>query len=62
MATKEETVDRIRNIYERAVRDRSGVSYILTEDEAGIISQDVIRQIEDETGYRKMRNDGPAHQ
>jgi hypothetical protein len=54
MATKADTIERLRNLYEKAVQERTGVSFLLSTEEAELIDPDTILQIEVETGYRRM--------
>lgn len=54
MATKADTIERLRKLYEKAVQERTGVSFFLTPDEAEFIDPDTLHQLEVETGYRRM--------
>lgn len=54
MATKADTIERLRKLYEKAVQERTGVSFLLSTEEAKLIDPDTILQIEVETGYRRM--------
>lgn len=49
--TNEDVTNRLRPIFQRAVRDRTGVSYLLSEDEAKVFSDEDLVALEAETGY-----------
>lgn len=52
--TTQIVVDRLRPIYERAVRERTGVSFLLSESEAAVFSDRDRAALEEVTGYTAM--------
>lgn len=53
-ATKHEVIARLTQIYEKAVRERTGVSLLLSADEAQAFSAADLEKIKEETGYNTM--------
>ena len=57
--TKQSVIDRIKLLFEQAVSERSGVSFLLSNLEQSVISQADIEQIKEETGYNAMLGQRP---
>ena len=58
--TKDDVIARLRPIYERAVQERSGVTFALSLEEQGLIDDADIERIKEETGYRGKHTDYSA--
>ncbi|MNJ60430.1 hypothetical protein D3C77_561620 [compost metagenome] len=56
MATREGVINRLRPIYEAAIRDRSGVSIFLTGEELEVFTMDDLERFQDEIGYNDMQS------
>lgn len=54
MANKSDTIKRLRKIFEKSVRERTGASFFLTAQEAKFVDRDIIHHLEVETGYQLM--------
>ncbi len=52
--TKQNIIERLRTVYERAVMERGGVSFFLTDQEQQVFSDADLAALEDETGFRAM--------
>ena len=52
--TKEKVMDRLRPIFERAVRERTGVSYLISIQEMAVFDDGDLALLEVQTGYAKM--------
>lgn len=52
--TKELVSERLRPLFERAVREKSGVSYLMTPEEMSVFSKKDLAILEVQTGYAKM--------
>lgn len=52
--TKERVAERLRPIFEKAVRDRSGVSYLITTEEIEVFGKEDLAILEAQTGYAEM--------
>jgi hypothetical protein len=49
--TKQDVINWMRPMFQRAVRDRTGVSYLMSEAEAKVFSDDDLQALEAEVGY-----------
>jgi hypothetical protein len=56
---KQTVIDRIKPLFDKAVSERSGVSFLLSKPEQAVISQADIEQIKEETGYNAMLGQRP---
>lgn len=52
--TAHDVIERLRPIFERAVKERSGVSYLMTHAEQQLITDSDMQKLKDETGYTAM--------
>lgn len=52
--TKEKVADRLRPIFERAVRERTGVSYLISTAELKVFDDSDLLALENETEYAQM--------
>lgn len=50
--TKQDVADRLKPIYEKAVVERTGVTFMMTAEEQNVFSREDIEALEVETGYR----------
>lgn len=53
--TKKEVKERLRPVYEAAMRDRTGVSILFTSEEAEVFTMDDLHRFEEEIGYKDLR-------
>jgi hypothetical protein len=51
---KQTVIDRLRPVFEKAVDERTGVSFFLTEAEQLVFGESDLRRLKDETGYTAM--------
>lgn len=58
--TKERVMDRLRPIFERAVRERTGVSYFISIEEMAVFDDADLALLEVQTGYAKMCGRGES--
>ncbi|NHZ99087.1 hypothetical protein [Massilia sp. CCM 8734] len=49
--TKQDVINRLRPIFQRAVQDRSGVSYLFSDEESKVFSEADLEALKTETGY-----------
>lgn len=57
--TKQSVIDRIKPLFEQAVKNRTGVSYLLSEAEHRVFTDADLAQIKVETGYSAMMSTQP---
>lgn len=50
--TKQDVIDRLKPLYEMALRERTGVTFLMTEEEQNVFSRADLEALEVETGYR----------
>lgn len=59
--TKEQVMDRLRPVYERAAREMTGVSFLLTDEEMKVFNREDMVQLEVEAGYSQAGVEGNRH-
>jgi len=52
--SKEQVLGRLRETFSSAVKDRTGVSFFLSQEEGKLISEEDVEKLKDETGYTAM--------
>ena len=52
--SKEQVLNRLRETFRNAVKDGTGVSFMLSQDESRVVTEHDIETLKDETGYASM--------